>query len=100
MDDSPEITLHHAHQTRSMRSLVVMKLEAARLSKCYAALDQRLEDRDYLLDGGFSVADISCGYSICSGRHFTHIEPFRQFSSWYARLRAHLHVNDFDEAPA
>ncbi len=43
----------------AMRSPIVMKLEAARLGKCYDALEARLstpvENRDYLLTSGFSA---------------------------------------------
>ncbi|PTX56572.1 glutathione S-transferase [Litoreibacter ponti] len=103
------IALYEDH----MRSPIVMKLESARLAKCYAALDQRLQSRDHLLDSGFSAADISCGYSVYSGRHFAHIEPFAALSAWYARITARpafqkslppegapLYGDKFYEAPA
>ena len=52
----------------SMRSPTIMKLEAARLKKCYAAIEGRLstpvENRDYLLTSGFSAADISVGQAV------------------------------------
>ena len=48
-----------------MRSPTVMKLEAKRLTKCYAAIEARLTPpegaRDYLLSRGFSATDIAVG---------------------------------------
>ena len=76
---------HVALYEDAMRSPIVMKLEAARLSKCYAALEERLERRDYLPDGGFSAADIGCAQAIYMTRHFTKIEPYERVSAWYAR---------------
>lgn len=72
----------------SMRSPVVMKLEAKRLEKTYAAVEQALEERDYLLESGFSAADISVGQAIYMARHFAKIEPFPRVSAWYARITA------------
>ena len=102
------ISLYEDH----MRSPIVMKLEAARIGKCYAAVERQLKNRDYLLDTGFSAADISCGYSVYSARHFAHIEPFPRLCAWYARVTARdafkaslppdgerLYVQDFYEVP-
>ena len=74
----------------AMRSPVVMKLEAKRIEKCYAALENRLsppvEQRDYLLTSGFSAADISVGQAVYMARHFARIEPFEALSAWYDRI--------------
>ncbi|MCT8161177.1 glutathione S-transferase family protein [Pseudoruegeria sp. SHC-113] len=72
----------------AMRSPIVTKLEAARLGKCYAALEARLSGRDYLLDGGFSAADISVGQAIYMARHFAPLEPFPALLAWYERITA------------
>jgi len=72
----------------AMRSPVVMKLEAKRLEKCYAAIDQALEGRAYLLESGFSAADIAVGQAIYMARHFAKIEPFTALAAWYARITA------------
>ncbi|MDF0599215.1 glutathione S-transferase family protein [Psychromarinibacter sp. C21-152] len=73
-----------------MRSPVVMKLEAKRLEKCYAAIEGRLstpvENRDYLLTGGFSAADVGVGQAVYMARHFARIEPFPELSAWYERI--------------
>ncbi|MBT8476934.1 MAG: glutathione S-transferase family protein [Alphaproteobacteria bacterium] len=74
----------------AMRSPIVMRLEAARLGKCYAAIEGQLstpvENRDYLLTSGFSAADISVGQAVYMGRHFAPIEPFAELTKWYARI--------------
>lgn len=79
---------HVALYEDSMRSPVVMKLEAARLGKCYAALNERLKGRDYVLDGGFSAADISLGQALYMSMHFRTLEGFDDLSAWYARITA------------
>lgn len=73
-----------------MRSPIVMKLEAARLGKCYDALEARLstpiEDRDYLLTSGFSAADISVGQAVYMARHFHKLDAHPATAAWMARL--------------
>ncbi len=81
---------HIALYEDSMRSPVVMKLEAKRLQKCYLAIEGRLstplENRDYLLTSGFSAADISVGQAVYMARHFARIEPFPELAKWYERI--------------
>lgn len=81
---------HVALYEDSMRSPIIMKLEAARLLKCYAAIEARLstpiENRDYLLTSGFSAADISVGQAVYMARHFARIDDFPAVSDWYARI--------------
>lgn len=81
---------HVALYDDAMRSPIIMKLEAKRLEKCYAAIEGRLstpvENRDYLLTSGFSAADISVGQAVYMARHFARIEPFPELAKWYARL--------------
>jgi len=72
----------------SMRSPILMKLEPRRLEKCYAAVEKRLEGREYLLDRGFSAADISVGQALYMTRHFAKLEPFEQVAAWYGRITA------------
>jgi len=73
-----------------MRSPVVMKLEAARLKKCYAAIENRLstpvENRDYLLTSGFSAADICVGQAVYMARHFATLDGFPAMAAWYDRI--------------
>ncbi|MHA7849853.1 glutathione S-transferase family protein [Roseovarius sp.] len=74
----------------AMRSPIVMKLEAARIAKCYAAIEARLstpvENRDHLLTSGFSAADICVGQAVYMARHFARLDPFPQTAAWYERL--------------
>lgn len=74
----------------AMRSPVIMKLEAARLAKCYAAIEARLstpvENRDYLLTSGFSAADICVGQAVYMARHFVKLDDFPAVQDWYQRL--------------
>lgn len=77
---------HVALYEDSMRSPIVMKLEAARLGKCYGALNERLRGRDYVLDGGFSAADVSLGQAMYMALHFRKMNEFEDLSAWYARI--------------
>lgn len=80
---------HVALYDDAMRSPIVMKLEAARLGKCLIAVEERLQKSgDYLLQGGFSAADISVGQAVYMARHFVHITPWPKLAAWYARLEA------------
>lgn len=71
-----------------MRSPTVMKLEAARLRKCFGVVDAALAGRDYLLSGGFSAADIGVGQAVYMGQHFVRLDGFEALSGWVARLQA------------
>lgn len=80
---------HVALREDHMRSPIVMKLEAARLGKCYAAIEARLAvSGDYLLEGGFSAADISVGQAVYMSRYFAAIDDLPLLSAWYARITA------------
>ncbi|MBS8226548.1 glutathione S-transferase family protein [Vannielia litorea] len=69
-----------------MRSPVLMKLEAARVGKCFAALEARLTGRDYLLDSGFSAADVAVGQAVYMAQKFVRLAPFPALSAWWDRL--------------
>lgn len=73
-----------------MRSPIIMKIEAARIAKCYDALEARLstpvENRDYLLTSGFSAADVSVGQAVYMARHFTALDGHPEVAKWYARV--------------
>ncbi|EAQ01794.1 putative glutathione S-transferase family protein [Pseudooceanicola batsensis HTCC2597] len=83
---------HIALYDDAMRSPVVMKLEAARLKKCYAAIEGRLstpvENRDYLLTSGFSAADIAVGQAVYQARFFAKLDDFPETAKWYERITA------------
>ncbi|HKK85278.1 MAG TPA: glutathione S-transferase family protein, partial [Roseovarius sp.] len=73
-----------------MRSPIIMRLEAARLRKCYEAIEARLstpvENRDYLLTSGYSACDIAVGQAVYMARHFARLEDFPEVQAWYARI--------------
>ncbi len=84
---------HVALYDDSMRSPIVMKLEAARLTKCYAALEARFEEltdqgarAHYLLASGFSAADISVGQAVYMARHFATLDAFPKTFAWFTRI--------------
>jgi len=78
---------HIALYDDSMRSPIVMKLEAKRLEKTYAAVEGRLQiSGNYLLESGFSAADIGVAQAVYMGRHFAQIEPFEALAAWYDRV--------------
>lgn len=80
---------HVALYDDAMRSPIVMKLEAARLGKCYGAVEARLvQTGDYLLEGGLSAADISVAQAIYMAQHFATLEACPRVAAWYARLSA------------
>jgi glutathione S-transferase len=79
------IVLYEDH----MRSPTVMKLEAKRLTNCYAAVEDRLGDgRAHLLRSGFSAADIGVAQAVWLGRVFAKHDGFPRMSAWLSRLSA------------
>lgn len=74
----------------AMRSPAVMKLEAARLSKCYDAIEARLstpiENRDTLLTSGFSAADVSVGQAVYLAQKFCSLDNHPATATWYRSL--------------
>jgi len=80
---------HVALYDPAMRSPIVTKLEAARIGKCFGALEAALSDgREYLLTGGFSAADISVGQAVYMARYFARLDGFDRLAEWYARITA------------
>lgn len=79
---------HVALYEDAMRSPVVMQIEAKRIGKCYDALEARLEGRAYLLESGFSAADVAVGQAIYMARHFVGLERHARLSDWYGRITA------------
>ena len=81
---------HVALRDDSMRSPIVMKLEAARLMKCYDAIEARLGGgiltQDYLLMSGFTAADVNVGQAIYMAQHFAKLDNQPNVAAWYARI--------------
>lgn len=69
---------------------VVKRIEVEQLHKCFAAIEARLstpvENRDYLLTGGFSAADICVGQAIYMARHFVAPHDYPELVSWFERI--------------
>ena len=88
------LTVHSANLTQQaiaindpeLRSVTVRKLETKRLEKAIEVLENHLESRDYLLDSGFSAADVGVGYSLHVGRLFTDLSVFPKVNAYYNRL--------------
>ncbi|MCH2075353.1 MAG: glutathione S-transferase family protein [Rhodobacteraceae bacterium] len=76
---------HVALRDDAMRSPIVMQLEAARIGKCYAALEEHLGE--YLLDA-FSAADIAVGQAVYMARHFKALDGYPKTLAWYDRITA------------
>lgn len=83
---------HVALYEDAMRSPIVMKLEAARLKKCFAAIEARLSgpgaNRDHLLSTGFSACDVAVGQAVFMGTHFVTLDDFPALRRWYERITA------------
>jgi glutathione S-transferase len=69
------------------RSIAVLRLEGRRLHKAIEVVSSHLADREYLLRGGFSAADISVGYSLHLAYRFIAIARYPHLDSYYGRLR-------------
>ena len=68
------------------RSPLVMKLEARRLARTLAVVEAGLAGRTFLLETGFSAADISVGYALYVARHFIDMEALPATAAYFARL--------------
>ncbi|MEO0402566.1 MAG: glutathione S-transferase family protein [Pseudomonadota bacterium] len=81
---------HVALYEDHMRSPIVMKIEAARLGKCFDAIEARLggggTDQAYLLASGFSAADVSVGQAVYMAAHFATLDAHPATAAWYARI--------------
>lgn len=70
----------------TMRSPVVMKIEAKRLAKSYLVIEAALTNQPYLLQGGFSAADIGIAQAIWMGQRFARLDGFPATSAWLTKL--------------
>lgn len=69
-----------------MRSPIVMNLEARRLAKTIGTVEAGLTGSGYLLESGFSAADIGVGQAVYMATHFVKLDGFVKVSAWYDRL--------------
>ncbi len=81
---------HIALRDDAMRSPIVMQLEAARVVKCYDAIEARLKDgmgaRDYLLSSGFTAADVGVGQAVYMAQHFARLDNHPNVAAWFERI--------------
>lgn len=77
---------HVALYEDHMRSPIVMSLEAKRLAKTIGTVEQGLTSSGYLLESGFSAADIGVGQAVYMASHFVHLDGFEKVSTWFDAL--------------
>jgi glutathione S-transferase len=97
---------HVALREYWMRSPVLMKLEAARVGKCFDAVEARLGDGWLLSD--FSAADVAVAQAAIMARRFHRVGARAAMAGWLARCEARpafpaeaegLYARDFYEVP-
>ena len=76
---------HVALYEDHMRSPIITQLEPRRLGKCYAALEQRLAVREWILDA-FSAADVAVGQALYMSQKFARTDGFPNLQAWLARI--------------
>ena len=69
-------------------SPVVLKLNVARLRHTLAGLETRLEGREWLLDRGFSAADIMFGFNLFAAPYYVKLDAFPNIQAYHARMQA------------
>ncbi|MCT4557449.1 MAG: glutathione S-transferase family protein [Pelagimonas sp.] len=69
-------------------SPVVLKLNVARLRATLKGLEQRLEGRDWILDRGFSAADIMYGFNLFAAPFYVRLDAFPNICAYKARMEA------------
>lgn len=69
-------------------SPIVLKLNVARLRHTLAGLEARLEGRDWLLDRGFSAADIMFGFNLFAAPYYVKLDDFPNIRAYHDRMRA------------
>lgn len=69
-------------------SPVVVKLTVARLRQTLRGMEARLGDRDWLLPGGFSGADVMMGFNLFAAPYYVHLEEFPRLMAYKARIEA------------
>ncbi len=68
-------------------SPVVLKLNVARLRHTLAGLERHLDGRDWLLDGGFSAADIMYGFNLFAAPFYVRLDDFPNIRAYHARMQ-------------
>lgn len=69
-------------------SPAVVKLNTRRLALTLEALERMLEGRAFLLERGFSAADVMMGFTLFAAPYFVPLEPLPGVRAYRARLEA------------
>lgn len=72
----------------SQRSPIVMKLEAARLSRALGLIEATVEKHDWLMGSGFSGVDCAVGWSVWSARRFVRFDDRPALAAYADRCAA------------
>lgn len=69
-------------------SAIVVKLNVARLRGTLAGMEARLGDKEWLLDGGFSAADIMMGFNLFAAPFYVDMDQFPKLQAYRKRMEA------------
>lgn len=69
-------------------SPIVVKLTVARLRGALAGMEARLGARDWLLEGGFSGADVMMGFNLFAAPYYVPLDGFPKLEAYKARMEA------------
>lgn len=69
-------------------SPVVVKLTVARLRQALAGLEARLGAEGWLLESGFSAADVMLGFNLFAAPYYVDMAPFPRLRAYRARMEA------------
>ena len=72
----------------SMRSPLLMKLEAKRLERCIASLEPRLGRHGFLLSSGISAADFGVAQAALMAQRFVRLDAYIHVRAWLDRMTA------------
>lgn len=89
----------HFIRPAEARSEVTIKLETVRLGKALELVQQALADREYLLRGGFTAADIAMGYTVAVSQAFRPLGGQVRLLDYVARLKARPAVGTLLDLP-
>lgn len=67
---------------------IVVKLNVARLRATLAGMEARMGDHDWLLEGGFSAADIMMGFNLFAVPFYVKMDEFPKLQAYRARMEA------------
>lgn len=67
-------------------SPIVVKLQVARLKQTLRGLEAALPEDGWLLEGGFSAADIMMGFNLYAVPFFVHLDDFPKIRAYKARM--------------